>query len=78
MTAVHIQLPDALALKAREMAEHDGVSLDQFVSEAVAGKLSGWVAAGMLEQRAAKGSREKFLKALELIPNVPPEDRDRL
>jgi hypothetical protein len=32
----------------------------------------------MLEQRAAKGSREKFLKALERVPDVSPEERDRL
>ena len=78
MTAVHIQLPDSLAHKARELAEHDGVSLDQFVSAAVAEKLSGWVAASLLEQRAARGSREKFLKALEKVPDMPPEEHDRL
>jgi len=78
MTAVHIQLPDSLAKKARELAEHDGVSLDQFVSTAVSEKLSGWIAAGLLQQRAARGSREKFEKALEQVPDVPPDENDRL
>jgi hypothetical protein len=78
MTAVHIQLPDSLANKVRELAENDGVSLDQFVSTAVAEKLSGWIAESLLQQRAARGSREKFEKALEQVPDVLPDPRDRL
>lgn len=74
MTAVHIRLPDSLAQKARELAEHDGVSLDQFVSTALAEKLSG----GLLQERAARGSKQKFEKALEQVPDVPPDENDRL
>jgi len=78
MTTVHIRLPDSLANKARELAENDGVSLDQFVSAAVAEKLSGWIAKGLSKQRAGRGSREKFEKALEQVPDVPPDENDRL
>jgi hypothetical protein len=76
MTAISIQLPDSLAKKAGELAERDGVSLDQFISTAVSEKLSGWIAEGNIEQRAARASREKFLDALGQVPDVPPAEND--
>jgi hypothetical protein len=78
MTAISIQLPDSLAKKAGELAERDGMSLDQFISTAVSEKLSGWIAEGNIEQRAARASREKFLDALGQVPDVPPAENDRL
>jgi len=74
MTAIHISLPDALAQKARELAEHDGISLEEFVSTAVSGR----IASDVLKQRAARGSREKFERALEQVPDLPPDEGDRL
>jgi hypothetical protein len=31
-----------------------------------------------LEQRAGRGSREKFLAAMDKVPDVEPDDYDRL
>ena len=78
MTAISIKLPDSLAKRIAEVAKRDGVSVDQFVSTAVSEKLSGWVAEDSLEQRAIRGSREKFDSALAQVPDVPPEKSDRL
>jgi hypothetical protein len=33
---------------------------------------------GVLAKRTAPGSREKFEKALEQVPDVPPDENDRL
>ena len=43
MTAINVQLPDSVAKKAGELAAKDGVSFDQFISAAVAEKISGWL-----------------------------------
>lgn len=78
MTAINVKLPDSILKKAGELAAKDGVSLDQFVSTAVAEKLSGWMTEDELLKRAARGSREKFDDALREVPNVPPVPGDEL
>lgn len=78
MTAINVKLPDSILKKAGELAAKDGVSLDQFVSTAVAEKLSGWMTEDELSKRAARGSREKFNDALCEVPNVPPVSGDEL
>lgn len=78
MTTVSIQLPDSLYKRAAELAEKENLSLEQFISSALAEKLSAWMTQEYLEQRAARGGREKFLKAIEKAPDIEPEDQDRL
>lgn len=78
MTALHIQLPDSLAKKARELAAQDGVSIDQFVSLAVAEKLSAWLTEGYIQERAARASRQRFDDALGQVPDVEPPAHDKL
>lgn len=78
MTAINVQLPDSILKKAGEFAAKDGVSLDQFVSLAVAEKLSAWLADDYMEQRASRASREKFDAALAQVPDVPPVNGDEL
>lgn len=78
MTAINVKLPDSILLKATELAAKDGVSLDQFVSLAVAEKLSAWLTEDYLEQRGRRASRAKFDEALRQVPEAPPADDDKL
>jgi len=78
MSTVSIQLPHSLRNKAQEMAHQDGISLDQFVASAVAEKLSALLTADYLHQRAERSSQEAFEKALSEIPDIEPEEYDRL
>ena len=78
MTAINVQLPDSVAKKAGELAAKDGVSFDQFISAAVAEKISGWLTEDDLDKRARRASREKFDAALAQVPNVPPLPGDEL
>lgn len=78
MTAINIKLPDSIAKKAGELAEKDGVSLDHFISLAVAEKLSAWMTEDYIEHRAQRASREKFESALAQVPDVPPDDNDKI
>ena len=78
MTAIKINLPASIAKKAEEFAREDGVSMDQFVSSAVSEKISAWMAEDVIERRAKRASREKFLAALAEAPDLPPDDNDRL
>ena len=78
MTAINVKLPDSIKKKAGELAAKDGVSFYQFVSAAVAEKVSGWLTAADLDKRARRASRKKFDAALAQVPNLPPMRGDEL
>jgi hypothetical protein len=78
MTAINVKLPDSIKKKAGELAAKDGVSFDQFVSAAVAEKVSGWLTEDDLDQRAKRASRKKYNAALAQVPNVRPMPGDEI
>ena len=78
MIAINIKLPDSIKKKAGELAAKDGVSFDQFVSAAVAEKVSGWLTEDDLARRSRRASRKKFDAALSQVPNLPPVRGDEL
>lgn len=78
MTSINVKLPDSIKKKAGELAAKDGVSFDQFVSAAVAEKVSGWLTEDDLDKRARRGSRKKFEAALAQVPNVRPLPGDEI
>lgn len=75
---MNIEVPDSLLKQAQELADKEHVSLEQFVSSAVAEKVSAWKTVEYLRERAARGSREKFDRVLRKVPDVEPESHDRL
>ncbi|MDM8522704.1 hypothetical protein QUF80_04965 [Desulfococcaceae bacterium HSG8] len=78
MSAISVQLPHSLRTKITEVARQDGISVDQFIASAVAEKLSALMTADYLQKRAARSSQDAFEQALAKIPDVEPEDYDRL
>jgi hypothetical protein len=78
MSTLNLDLPESLHKKVREVSEREGVSVDQFVAAAVAEKLSAFLSVEYLEARAARGSREKYDAVLAKVPDVEPEEYDRL
>ncbi len=73
-----IVVPDSLLKQVRELAAKEGITVEQFVSSALAEKAAAWTTVEYLKECAARGSREKFQQALSKVPNVEPESRDRL
>ncbi len=78
MSAVSLVLPESLRRRAAVLAADDGISLDQFVATALAEKVAVLDADSYIRERAARGSREKFERVLAMVPDVEPEERDRL
>ncbi len=78
MSTISIQLPHSLQVKAKEVAQQDGVSLDQFIATALAEKLSAFMTLDYIRQRAQRSSQEAFEQALLEIPDVEPEAYDML
>lgn len=68
MSTLSLRIPDSLHRTLKSAADHDGVSINQFVSLAVAEKLSALQTYNLIAERAAKGSHDAFLKAMSMVP----------
>ena len=77
MTVLSVRLPESLHKMAKDVAEADKVSLNQFIATAVAEKVAALTTETYLESRSLRGSRTAFDKALSKVPAVPPEEFDR-
>lgn len=78
MSALTIRLPDSLHQHLKQAAETDGVSVNQFISLAIAEKISALQTYDLIAKRAARGSRQKFLEALAAVPDAAPDPGDEL
>jgi hypothetical protein len=74
MSALSIRLAESLHKNAKVYAAQEGISVNQLISTALAEKLSALATEDFLEQRAARGTRDKFEAALALVPDVAPQD----
>ena len=73
-----VRLPKYLHREIKELAEEEGISMNQFIATAAAEKISSLRTVEYLEERAERGSREKFERVLSKVPNRKPEEHDKL
>jgi len=78
MSTLSLRIPDSLHRTLKDAAEQDGVSINQFVSLAVAEKLSALQTFNLITQKAAKGSRKSFLKAMSMVPAGDSTEGDEI
>jgi predicted transcriptional regulator len=78
MSTLSIRLPDSLHKKLKQLAKDEGVSMNQLINLAVSEKMSSLLTVNYLKKRAKRGSREDFEKIMAQVPDVPPEDYDKL
>jgi predicted DNA-binding ribbon-helix-helix protein len=78
MSTMSLRLPESLHKQIRELAEKEGISINQLVATAVAEKMSALMAMEYLESRARRGSRDKFERALGKVKARVPNAHDEL
>ena len=78
MSAITVRLPESLHQTVREIARREGVSINQFITLAVAEKVAALRTAEYLEARARRASRKRFEQALAKVADVEPPEWDRL
>lgn len=76
--AMKVRLPSYLHREIKKLAEEEGISMNQFIATAAAEKVSSLKTVEYLEKRAAQGSRETFERVLANVPDVEPDERDKL
>ena len=72
MGTLSLRLPDSLHRKVRELAAKESLSIDQFVTIAVAEKVSALLAEEYLEERAQRANPPTVDRILARVPDVPP------
>ena len=78
MTTLTIQLPNSVCENAKRLASQEGVSVDQFVSSAVAENMAALDTERYLRERAERGRKVDIDAILAKVPAVEPAPEDRL
>lgn len=76
--AMSVRLPKYLHREIKKLAEQEGISMNQFIATAAAEKMSSLKTVDYLKERAERGGREKFERVLAGVPDVEPEEHDKL
>lgn len=78
MSTLSVRLPTSIHRQLRELAQKEGVSINQLITTAVAEKMAALLTVEYLEERAARGSRARFDSVLRKVRAREPEHQDRL
>jgi hypothetical protein len=62
----------------RELTKKESTSINQFITIAPAEKLSSLMTEDYLAERAGRGDRVKFERAMAKVADAEPEEQDRL
>lgn len=77
MSIITLEIPESVQKQARQLAEKDGISFNQFVASAVAEKIASMMTIEYLQERAKQGNRAEFEAILAKVPDIEPEEYDR-
>ena len=78
MSTISLRLPNSLHKHVRELAKKENISINQLIATALAEKMSALITDEYLQERAQRGSRQKFERALAKVRNVEPREEDKL
>ncbi|MBD2365305.1 ribbon-helix-helix protein, CopG family [Anabaena minutissima FACHB-250] len=78
MSNLNVQIPDSLYKQIEALAAKENMSLEQLVAIALSAQVSAWMTKDYIEEKAKRGSWDKFQQVLAKVPDVEPEDYDKL
>jgi predicted transcriptional regulator len=78
MSTISLRLPESLHDRLRELAKHENVSMNQFITLALAEKMSALATEDYILERAARGDRKRFEQAMAKVADVEPLAHDSL
>jgi len=78
MSTISLRLPESLHKQVRELARTEKISINQFVTTALAEKMSALMTLDYLRDRAGHGSQGKFARVLAKVKDRKPASGDDL
>ena len=76
MSTLSVRLPESLHKALRELAEREGISINQLISSAAAEKVAALTTLDYLRERAQRGDRDRYDRVLAKVQDVEPDERD--
>lgn len=78
MSVLSLRLPQSLHQKLAELAQSEGISINQLIASAAAEKVAALMTEAYLEERGLRGSRKRFDEVLAKVADIEPEKFDKL
>jgi hypothetical protein len=78
MSTISLRLPESIHRRLADLADREGVSINQLIASAAAEKLAALMTEEYLAERGARASRSRFRDALAKVPDVAPGPHDAL
>lgn len=78
MSTLSLRIPESLHNRVKQLASEDKVSINQFITSALAEKISALETGRYLEERGKRGDADKFRDVLSKIPDSEPDSFDKL
>jgi hypothetical protein len=78
MSAIQIEMPKLVHDRAQKLARAQSMSLDRLMVVALVEKLSTVFPDNALEKRARRGNRNGFEKFMAGVPDIEPDELDKL
>ena len=72
MSTFSLRLPESLHRQSRELAEQEGISINQLIATSLAEKMSALMTSDYLAARAKRGSSRAFQAVLKKVKDRPP------
>jgi hypothetical protein len=76
MIALTVRLPSSVHQKIKELAQSEGISVNQFIASAVSEKMASVMTLDFFKAEATKGKRSDFDHYLSMVPDVPAQEGD--
>lgn len=78
MSTLSVRLPESVHRKLKQLADKEGVSMNQLICLAVSEKISSLLTVDYLNERANQANGSDFKKLLGKVPDTDPESYDKL
>ncbi len=78
MSTISLRLPNSLHEAVRELSKKEQVSINQFITLALAEKIAAMMTEDYILERAQQGDRSRFEAAMTKVADVEPEAFDQL
>lgn len=78
MADVQFSIPDSVRSRIAEVADREGLTIEQFVAAAVAERVVQLTGVDTLRQEVSAANEQDFRRYLDLIPNSPLAASDKL
>ena len=78
MSTLSLRLPNSLHEQIRQLSKQEGISINQFIASVAAETMASLLTEAYLGKRSQRANRKKFQGVLDKVPDVEPENYDKL